>query len=73
MVTGTIDRGMKVRLHVKAKSRRTIAEWLEDNNIPYTTEKSGLWVYSDFFVLDRVIAQRVRLEFAQRDMKITEH
>lgn len=64
---------MKVRLHVKAKSRRTVAEWLDDNNIHYTMERSGLWTYSDFFVLDRPTAQRVRAEFAQRDMKITEH
>ena len=62
-----------MRLYVKAKSRRSVADWLDDNSIPFERHQSTLGSYSVYFVLDRTVAQRVRREFAQRDMKITEH
>lgn len=64
---------MKVRLYVKAKTRGTVREWLEDHYLPVEMEDAFMSAYSNYFVVDRSIAQQIREEYPQRDMRITEH
>ncbi len=61
---------MKVRLYVKAKTRRTIIEWLDTNNIEIDMHNGYLSTYSNYFMLDRSIATQIVREFPQRDLRI---
>jgi len=68
-----IAQSTKVRLYVKARSVKSIKEWLKDNYIDAEIFNAHMFYYSKYFVLERQEAKKLKELFPQRDMRITEH